>query len=211
LVRLYDREDTQLLLRNRNDEIEGCVLLLSFDGRDASGRAMEAEKLCEGETAAEEIVASWWKHRNDAVDDYRSIMGGKGILGSHAAVDTMEVSGTWSILRELYHSMKNALSPEADVAACHLSHIYRDGACLYFTLASACDDNAQARSRVSRWWEVGMRSCLEAGGSISHHHGIGRLKAPWIRDELGGWFDVLAAVKKAIDPHGIMNPGALGL
>jgi alkyldihydroxyacetonephosphate synthase len=211
LVRLYDREDTRLLLRNRSEQIQGCVLLLSFDGRDAAGRAVEAEKLCAGETTDEGIVSSWWEHRNDAVDDYHSIMAGEGVLGPHAAVDTMEVSGTWSILRDLYHSMKNALSSEADVAACHLSHIYRDGACLYFTLASACDDDDQARTRVSRWWDVGMRSCLEAGGSISHHHGIGRLKAPWMRDELGGWFEVLAAVKKAIDPHGIMNPGALGL
>jgi alkyldihydroxyacetonephosphate synthase len=56
-----------------------------------------------------------------------------------------------------------------------------------------------------------MRACLDAGGSISHHHGIGRLKAPWLAEELDGWWEVLAAVKRAVDPKGIMNPGVLGL
>ena len=56
-----------------------------------------------------------------------------------------------------------------------------------------------------------MRTCLDAGGSISHHHGIGRVKAPWLEEELAGWFDVLKSVKAAIDPRRIMNPGGLGL
>ena len=56
-----------------------------------------------------------------------------------------------------------------------------------------------------------MTACLEAGGSISHHHGIGRRKAQWLPTELGGWWDVLVAVKSSMDPNRIMNPGALGL
>jgi alkyldihydroxyacetonephosphate synthase len=56
-----------------------------------------------------------------------------------------------------------------------------------------------------------MRACLEAGGSISHHHGIGRLKSQWLHEELQEWWEVLVAVKEAIDPNHIMNPGALGL
>jgi alkyldihydroxyacetonephosphate synthase len=56
-----------------------------------------------------------------------------------------------------------------------------------------------------------MTTSLHAGGSISHHHGIGRIRARWLPEELEGWWDVLVAVKRAIDPNGIMNPGALGL
>ena len=56
-----------------------------------------------------------------------------------------------------------------------------------------------------------MTTCLEAGGTISHHHGIGRLRARWLPDELGASFEVLQAVKRALDPKAIMNPGALGL
>ena len=92
-----------------------------------------------------------------------------------------------------------------------MSHVYPDGACLYFTLASACADDEVAAATLDRWWEIGMRACLDAGGSISHHHGIGRVKARWLDEELGGWMDVLRAVKAAIDPRNVMNPGALGL
>jgi alkyldihydroxyacetonephosphate synthase len=211
LVRLYDRDDAALFLRDMPDEPQEPLLLLSFDGRDNAGRADEAVDLCDGKPGNESLVAHWWEHRNDAVDEFRHVMEGKGILGPHALVDTMEVSGTWSALRDVYHSMKEALAAEADLVGCHLSHVYPDGSCLYFTMAATCETDAEARAKLDRWWEIGMKTCLENGGSISHHHGIGRRKAPWLRDELGGWFDVLVAVKRILDPNGIMNPGALGL
>ncbi|MPZ70666.1 MAG: FAD-binding oxidoreductase, partial [Actinobacteria bacterium] len=56
-----------------------------------------------------------------------------------------------------------------------------------------------------------MRRTLDAGGTISHHHGVGRVRAGWIEEELGEWFEVLRLIKKAIDPKGIMNPGVMGL
>ena len=211
LVRLYDPEDASILLRNMPEETPGTILLLSFDGAEAALRADAAVELSSGIPGPDALVGHWWNHRNDAVDELVTIMSGDGILGAHALVDTIEVAHTWSGLRDLYHSMKEELGRVADIAACHLSHVYKDGACLYFTLAASCDDDADAERRLERWWRVGMRTCLDAGGTISHHHGIGRLKAPWLREELGGWWDVLVAVKKAVDPNGIMNPGALGL
>ncbi|MGH2806974.1 MAG: FAD-linked oxidase C-terminal domain-containing protein, partial [Actinomycetota bacterium] len=116
-----------------------------------------------------------------------------------------------SSLRDLYHGIKTALEGEADLAGCHLSHVYPDGACLYFTMASTCESDEAARAAHDRWWELAMKACLEAGGSISHHHGVGRKRAPWLPDELGEWWEVLKAVKQAIDPNRIMNPGAMGL
>jgi alkyldihydroxyacetonephosphate synthase len=187
------------------------MLLLAFEEAGAAQRADRAVQLSSGERGDDSLVGHWWEHRNDAVDELMTLMAGEGILGPHAMVDTIEVAGTWSVLRELYHSMKEALSPLADIAACHLSHIYPDGACLYFTLAAVCDDDEAAAASLERWWEAGMEACLKAGGSISHHHGIGRRKATWLREELGGWWDVLAAIKNVVDPNRIMNPGALGL
>lgn len=211
VVRLYDKEDAEIFLRHHEDEPRQPFMLLSFDGRDAEARADEAVALVGGQKGNPALVGHWWEHRNDAVEEFQTIMLGEGLLGPHALVDTMEVSGTWSGLRGLYHSMKQALKDHADIVGCHLSHIYPDGSCLYFTCASACDDDRQALDLLETWWRVGMEQCLNAGGSISHHHGVGRRKARWIKDELGGWWDVLAAVKKAIDPDRIMNPGALGL
>lgn len=210
VVRLYDKEDAFLFLRNHPDEEQGPLAIVSFDGRAAEERSTAATKLG-GRAGNPELVAHWWSHRNNAVDEFKKVMAGEGLLGAHGVVDTMEVSGTWTVLRNLYHSMKENLSSEADLVGCHLSHIYEQGACLYFTLASATPHDEAAAQRLDAWWSVGMKTCLETGGSISHHHGIGRLKAKWLPEELGGWYEVLRSVKKAIDPNGIMNPGALGL
>jgi alkyldihydroxyacetonephosphate synthase len=138
-------------------------------------------------------------------------MAGGGILGPHALLETVEVAATWSGLRGMYHSLKERLAASADIVAGHLSHVYPDGACLYLILAAGCDDESDATERLETWWGTAMGTVLEHGGSISHHHGIGRTRAPWLREELGGWFEVLVAVKQALDPHGIMNPGVLGL
>ncbi|MDQ3964243.1 MAG: FAD-binding oxidoreductase, partial [Actinomycetota bacterium] len=211
LVRLYDADDATIFLRAHPDEAPGPVLLLSFDGSDASRRASDAVALTEGRRGNDGLVEHWWQHRNAAVDEYVRLMAGDGLLGPSALVDTIEVAGTWSVLRVLYHDMKASLAGEADLVGCHLSHVYPDGACLYFTLASACADDETAAKVHERWWETAMASCLNAGGSITHHHGIGRVKAPWLPDELGGFFDVLVAVKRALDPNNIMNPGVLGL
>ena len=211
MVRAYDAEDSVLLTMSLDDPPTGPLLLMSFDGDDADTRAEAAVGLAGGERLNDSIVAHWWSHRNAAVDEYTKNMSGAGLLGPHAMIDTMEVAGTWTVLRDLYHSMKERLAEHADFVTCHVSHIYADGACLYFTLGKSCSDDATAARSNETWWEVGMTACLEAGGAISHHHGIGRLRARWLPDELGDSFEVLRSVKAALDPQGIMNPGALGL
>lgn len=211
LVRLYDHDDSTIFLRHHPDETPGPLLLLSFDGPACADRADDAVELSGGSPGNDDLVAHWWEHRNDAVEEYRKILRGEGLLGPHGLVDTVEVSGTWTVLRDLYHSMKKSLESTADLVGCHLSHVYPEGACLYFTLASAAPDEASAAATLEKWWDHAMRACLDAGGSISHHHGVGRVKAPWLDEELGGWRESLVAIKRALDPNGIMNPGVLGL
>jgi len=211
LVRLYDHDDSTIFLRHHPEETPGPLLLLSFDGPGCADRADDAVELSGGTPGNDDLVTHWWEHRNDAVDEYRKLLRGEGLLGPHGIVDTIEVSGTWTVLRDLYHSMKKSLEGTADLVGCHLSHVYESGACLYFTLASASLDDEAAVETHARWWDAAMRACLDAGGSISHHHGIGRVKAPWLNEELGGFKDALVAIKKAMDPNGIMNPGVLGL
>ena len=211
MVRLYDPEDASLFLRNHPDEPPGPLLLTSFDGPGGGTRRDRAAGLMGGTAGPEALVAHWWEHRNDAVEEFRKVMAGEGLLGPHGIVDTIEVAGTWSVLRDLYHSVKEALSEVAMVVGCHLSHVYPDGACLYFTMGSMCESDEQAEEVDDRWWKAAMRATLDAGGTISHHHGIGRARAGWIEEELGEWFEVLRQIKKAIDPKGIMNPGVMGL
>ena len=211
MMRLYDRDDAGIFLRNHPDEPRDPFMILSFEGFDAHARLEEAFRLSRGERGNDTLVDHWWIHRNDLAEEYTSLMDGTGILGPHAMVETMEVSARWTNLRDVYHSMKEALTPQADVVGCHLSHHYVDGACLYFSMGSACSSDDEAARKLESWWATGMTACIEAGGSISHHHGIGRRRAALLAGEMGGWWDVLVAVKRAMDPNGIMNPGALGL
>ncbi|HVL63996.1 MAG TPA: FAD-binding oxidoreductase [Actinomycetota bacterium] len=211
VVRLYDDEDAAIFLRAHPDEPVGPLLLVAFEGEDAPARAEAAEAVAGGRRGNGALGEHWWKHRNDAVREFRSVMAGESLLGPHGVVDTMEVAASWATIPHLYARMKEALAVEATFVACHLSHVYVDGACLYFTLGAACADDDAAAEALDRWWSAGMESCLEAGGTISHHHGIGRVRAPWIEQETDGWYEVLRRVKRAIDPKGIMNPGVLGL
>ena len=80
------------------------------------------------------------------------------------------------------------------------------GGCLYFTFAGQVDaDRRDAYYRAV--WDAGQRAVLAHGGALSHHHGVGLNRAAFVREALGPGFDVLAAAKAALDPHGILNPG----
>ncbi|HET9666892.1 MAG TPA: FAD-linked oxidase C-terminal domain-containing protein, partial [Desertimonas sp.] len=95
-------------------------------------------------------------------------------------------------------------------ASCHLSHSYADGACLYFTFL-AQPPAAEIESTYIAMWDAGQRAVLDGGGNLSHHHGIGINRSRYLDEALGAGLAVLAAIKRAIDPHGILNPGKLGL
>ena len=58
-------------------------------------------------------------------------------------------------------------------------------------------------------WAATMRATLDTGGSIAHHHGIGRVRRAWLPEQLGESYQTLRSLKQALDPAGIMNPGAL--
>ena len=91
---------------------------------------------------------------------------------------------------------------------CHISHVYRSGASLYFTVICRLPDDPVAA------WDRAKKTVTDAivaaGGSITHHHGVGTTHRPWLSDEIGPiGVRVLAAVKDAVDPTGILNPGVL--
>jgi alkyldihydroxyacetonephosphate synthase len=127
-------------------------------------------------------------------------------------VDTMEISAPWRALPTVYERATDAISAVEHtlVASAHQSHSYSDGACLYFTFAGRPpEDEREQYYRAA--WDAGQRAVLDGGGALSHHHGVGLNRARFVHDALGNGFDVLASVKRALDPHGILNPGKLGL
>ena len=72
------------------------------------------------------------------------------------------------------------------------------------------EHKANLRAAYHECWRAVMESCLEHQGSISHHHGIGRVRREWLARELGSTgIATLRALQRALDPQGIMNPGVL--
>ena len=157
------------------------------------------------EVLDEALVQRWKEHRND-------VSALEALISRGYVVDTMEIAGRWSALPAIYEAATAAIAAVEHtlVASAHLSHSYSDGACLYFTFAGQPPtEGREAYYRAA--WDAGTRAVLERGGALSHHHGVGLNRARFVRDALGDAFDVLASVKAALDPTGILNPGKLGL
>lgn len=210
VARLYDAADVALNFGSLG--LSGPAALLRFEGKHgpAEAEASVARELARGLELGELGPGPgehWWEHRFAAAETYRKLLAGEGVLGPHAVVDTMEVAAFWSGLPRLYESVAAALEPHADGVLAHASHLYTAGANIYFTFFAAAADEEQAERRYRAAWEAGMRATLDTGGTISHHHGVGVLKAPWMQEELGSGFQVLRRLKDALDPKGILNPG----
>ena len=215
VIRGYDETDAQLSFGPLGHP-GGCVGMLGFPadlwGLDA--RKHLASGVMRRAGASGELGSSygehWWQHRNDAVGTYRAIMGPDRAFGPGAIVDTMEVAGLWSAVPGLYAGVRDALAAHASAVGCHLSHLYPSGSSLYFTFLVSGADDRDAEVRYLAAWEQAARSCAAAGGTLTHHHGVGRFKSRFLAGDLGqAGVDVLAAIKAALDPDGFMNPGVL--
>jgi alkyldihydroxyacetonephosphate synthase len=215
VIRGYDETDAQLSFGALGHP-GGCVGMLGFPagrpGRQAGKQA--AIETLQHAGASGDLGAGygehWWAHRNDAVDTYAKIMGPDRAFGDGVIVDTFEVAGLWSAVPRLYDSIREALAGPAQAVGCHLSHLYPSGSSLYFTFLISGADDRDAAARYLAAWDQAVRSCAAVGGTITHHHGVGRLKAGYLATELGETgVDVLTRIKAALDPAGIMNPGVL--
>jgi alkyldihydroxyacetonephosphate synthase len=92
---------------------------------------------------------------------------------------------------------------------CHVSHLYRSGASLYFTFLA----RQESADPLEQWRAAKGAACdaiVASGGTITHHHAVGRDHAPWMPAEVGALgIEVLRSAKRTLDPAGIMNPGKL--
>jgi len=92
----------------------------------------------------------------------------------------------------------------------HSSHAYRTGVNLYFSFAARADDPTGLEAAYLECWHRVMEATARHGGGIAHHHGIGRIRRPYLVHDLGETgVTLLRTVHGAIDPKGLMNPGNL--
>jgi alkyldihydroxyacetonephosphate synthase len=120
----------------------------------------------------------------------------------------MEVAAPWSAIHEVYKSVRRAVGEHVVVMA-HLSHAYADGSSIYFTFAGTEHGGQSALAVYDRAWRAALGAAIDAGATLSHHHGVGRSKAPRLPEELGAALGVVRGLKAAWDPDNVLNPGAL--
>ena len=202
--------DAYLALRRRSG---GCLLICGWEGDHESvrrRRSLGHRRLRSGGAVplGQAAGRSWEKGRFEG-PYLRDELLGMGVF-----VETLETSHTWSRLDELYQAVAGALKDalgQQSIVMCHLSHAYRDGASLYFTFLSRARSGSDAR--IEQWREAKSAACdaiVATGGTITHHHAVGRDHAPYMTAEIGELgVDALRAVKESLDPAGIMNPGKL--
>ncbi|HYB16630.1 MAG TPA: FAD-binding oxidoreductase, partial [Streptosporangiaceae bacterium] len=215
VIRGYDEADAQLSFSALGLS-GGCVGILGFPAGQWGQQAREelAREIMQRAGASGELGSSygdhWWQHRNDAVDTYLRIMGPDRAFGPGVVVDTLEVAGLWSAVPRLHEGIRAALAAHSQAVVCHLSHLYSSGSSLYFTFLISGSDDRDAEVRYRAAWEQAARCCAAVGGTLTHHHGVGRLKSRFLAEELGTTgVDVLTKIKAALDPDQIMNPGVL--
>ena len=210
-LRLYDAFESNRHFGELGISGDRHVLLVLDEGDptllDATMAVVDEEcGAAEGaERHDERLVEHWVERRNDVAALEELVRRGY-------VVDTMEIAAPWGALDAIYDTATAAIGnvEGALVASAHQSHAYRDGACLYFTFAGQPPPERKD-AFYRECWETGTRAVLAGGGALSHHHGVGLNRGRFMAGALGSGFDVLVALKHALDPNGILNPGKLGL
>lgn len=192
-----------------------CFLLLGYDGSrgDVKRRWKRARTLCRdhGGLGVGRSAGRSWKRDRYGHPYLRDILLGAGVM-----VDTLETATSWSNLLSLYEEMTSAI--QGTIASTgggpgyvmtHISHMYEWGASLYTTFLGK-----QVKGQeIEQWWAIkqaATEAILAAGGTLSHHHGIGRDHAMWLEQEIGpSGMMALRSLKQTFDPNNIMNPGVL--
>ncbi len=209
VARLYDARESRRSFRDFVPKGRALLLLLHEGPESLVAAEIPAlERICResgGVATDAGAVDEWLGHRN-RVPSFRSFLE-QGVI-----VDTIEVAATWSHVGALYEGVVGALAnvPGVLSATAHSSHSYRSGTCLYFSFAAKPEDPAHLRETYGACWRAAMEATLAAGGGIAHHHGIGRVRRPWLTAEIGATgVTVLRSLKQALDPAGLLNPGNL--
>jgi len=211
VTRLYDETETRARTAGMPAFASRPVMLmLVFSGPERLARveeelALEILARHGGVVADEAPYREWTEHR------YLSYSPKWQSTGHY--MDTIEVTGPWSELPAMHQRSREAalaVHPHIHFGT-HWSHVYPDGACQYMTFRLPPLPDAEALVLHARVWDAIESITLDCGGSISHHHGSGAFRNRWMRGELGSGLDVLQAIKDALDPANLMNPGKLGL
>jgi alkyldihydroxyacetonephosphate synthase len=201
-----------------------CVLLVGFESADHPmtawlARALELAKDHGGEVATgptenddagKRGEAGSWRQAFFDAPYMQSALLSLGVMS-----DTFETACTWSQFPALHAAVTAAVTRALDetcgggLVSCRFTHVYPDGPAPYYTFIGALRTGGE----VAQWRAIkaaASDALAAAGGTITHHHAVGRTHRPWYDRERPPLFaDVLRAAKRTLDPNAILNPGVL--
>ncbi len=217
IIRLYEDVEARMVYHIEDIEKGQSYLTLSFDGYEETRDLVKIQKdicrkICLNEKAkdmGDEGGKIWFENRLNMYfpsPDY---------IKMNLLADTIDVVTTFDNLENLFYKMKEAIEEKRINCMAHWSHFYLEGGSMYLIfvmLEKDTEEDKRASRLYEKAWLNGLKACIENGGSISHHHGIGIFRGKFMEQELGtGTYNLLKKIKKLIDPNNIMNPGKLGL
>ena len=219
--RLLDESEAEV---TQADDAGRAVLVLGFESahqpvdalfdqalelaRDHGGEVTSERRTTNDERrGAEGDAVGAWRHAFLAAPYLRDTFVACGVLS-----ETFETAITWDRFEEFHATVvaiaRRAVGGEAKVM-CRFTHVYPDGPAPYFTILAP----ARRGDEVAQWDEIKAAVSdvlIDAGGTITHHHAVGRDHRPWYdRQRPPPFADALRAAKGAVDPAGVMNPGVL--
>ncbi len=190
----------------------GSLLVLAYEGtvHDMRVQARNAKEACRSAVSLGAYPSETFEKERLATPYLRDSLLDHGVM-----VDTVETATSWSLLLPLYRSARDVLlraiwaDGVAGLVLCHVSHMYRDGASLYFTFLA----RQKAGDELEQWKRAKAavtEAILANGGTLTHHHGVGADHREWVAREWGeSGVAVLRSLKERLDPNNIMNPGKL--
>jgi len=234
VARLSDEEETRLslalassgsaleragraYLRMRGHE-GGCLVIVGFEGdeEEVERRRLRtgAQLRAGGGLRLGRRPGEAWLRARYAGPYLRDELLDRGVLA-----ETLETAGTWAGLPALYGAVAGALRDSLSsrgtppLVMCHVSHLYPSGASLYFTFLARQEGDGEPGPALEQWRAAktaASEAIVTSGGTITHHHAVGRDHVPWMRAEVGELgLELIRAAKARLDPAGIMNPGKL--
>ncbi len=194
---------------------ERCIAIVGFEGaadevKNRRGRAIALARRHGGGLALGGSPGRAWLKGRFQAPYLRDELLSHGVM-----VETLETATRWANVETLRDAVTGAIERALEdqgtpgIVMCHVSHLYETGASLYYTFIARQREGAEIEQ-----WRAVKRAASEAivagGGTITHHHAVGRDHAPWLEREIGGeGVAAIRALKAELDPHGIMNPDKL--
>jgi len=192
------------------------LVVLAFESTDHPvdawmARAIELMADNGGRRHVDEVAGLRWRTAFIRMPYARELTVPMGVIN-----DTFETAITWNKFENFHQAVRRATAEALKAAtgrngtvSTRFTHVYPDGPAVYYTFNVRGDPGRL----IEQWREIKTRASdalIAAGGTITHHHAVGRDHMPWYRAQRPDLFGkAFAAAKSALDPAGVMNPGVL--